>query len=83
VLEAVDFSGGTGAASLLEAVGILRELNARKERKVPGGAPEGFVIGDLRMELEYAVVAGQDAALRFELDPIELEVPVAVERRTQ
>lgn len=38
------------------------------------------VIRDLRTELEQAVVAGDGAALRFELGPIELEVSVAVER---
>jgi hypothetical protein len=38
------------------------------------------VIKDLRAELEGAIAAGDDAALRFELGPIELEVSVAVER---
>lgn len=38
------------------------------------------VIKDLRAELEGAIVAGADSALRFELGPIELEVSVAVER---
>ena len=38
------------------------------------------VIRDLRAELEQAVVAGDGAALRFELGPIELEVSVVVER---
>jgi len=38
------------------------------------------VIRDLRTELEQAVVAGDGAALRFELGPIELEVSVAVEQ---
>jgi hypothetical protein len=38
------------------------------------------VVRDLRGELEQAVAAGEDEALRFELGPIELEVAVAVER---
>ena len=38
------------------------------------------VIGDLREELERAIVAGEGEALRFELGPVELEVSVAVER---
>jgi hypothetical protein len=39
------------------------------------------VIRDLRIELEQAVAAvGDDAALRFELGPVELEVSVAIER---
>jgi hypothetical protein len=37
------------------------------------------VIRDLRAELEAAIVAGDGAALRFELGPVELEVSVAVE----
>ncbi|MFL6111113.1 MAG: trypco2 family protein [Catenulispora sp.] len=40
----------------------------------------GSVIKDLRAELEEAIVAGADSALRFELGPIELEVSVALER---
>jgi hypothetical protein len=38
------------------------------------------VIGDLRDELERAIVTGTGQALRFELGPIELEVAVAVQR---
>ena len=38
------------------------------------------VIRDLRDELEEAIAAGADKALRFELGPVELEVSVAVER---
>jgi hypothetical protein len=38
------------------------------------------VIGDLREELERAIVAGAGQALQFELGPVELEVSVAVER---
>lgn len=38
------------------------------------------VIRDLREELEEAIVTGADAALRFELGPVELEVSVVVQR---
>lgn len=38
------------------------------------------VIRDLRGELEAAIDAGADAALRFDLGPVELELSVAVER---
>lgn len=38
------------------------------------------VIKDLRTELEAAIVAGDGAALRFELGPIELEASIAVEQ---
>lgn len=43
VLEAVRFGGGTAAVELLEAVEILKELNATGARRVPEGAPTGFV----------------------------------------
>ncbi|WP_327071338.1 hypothetical protein OG500_37510 [Kitasatospora sp. NBC_01250] len=37
------------------------------------------VIRALRDELEYAMAAGADEALRFELGPVEVEVSVAIE----
>jgi hypothetical protein len=43
VLRAISFKGGTGAESLMEAVKILKELNATGARKVPDGAPTDFV----------------------------------------
>jgi hypothetical protein len=43
VLAAVEFAGGTAAAELLAAVDILRGLNATGARRVPAGAPTGFV----------------------------------------
>ena len=43
VLAAVWFAGGTVATELLEAVEVLRELNATGARKVPADAPAGFV----------------------------------------
>ncbi|MDH6108163.1 hypothetical protein P3T36_007100 [Kitasatospora sp. MAP12-15] len=43
VLEAVRLAGGTEAKPLIEAVGILRELNATGARNVPDTAPTLFV----------------------------------------
>ncbi len=43
VLAAIGFAGGPTAAPLLEAVEILRGLNATGARKVPDGAPTAFV----------------------------------------
>jgi hypothetical protein len=64
VLEAVDFSGGTRAASLLEAVKILKELNAKKARKVPDAAPDDFVLARWRGYLADAVAADDSIAYR-------------------
>jgi TnpA family transposase len=43
VLAAVRFAGGPGTEQLLQAVAILAELYATGARKVPAGAPTGFV----------------------------------------
>ncbi|MFC5203117.1 DUF4158 domain-containing protein [Streptomyces kaempferi] len=43
VLRAISFKGSAGAESLMEAVKILKELNATGARKVPDGAPTDFV----------------------------------------
>jgi hypothetical protein len=43
VLAAVRFAGGPGTDELLQAVTILAGLYATRARKVPGGAPGGFV----------------------------------------
>lgn len=63
VLAAVDFRGGTAAGPLLEAVAILKELNAKKARKVPDQAPDSFVPARWRPYLADAVVAGDQVAL--------------------
>jgi hypothetical protein len=42
VLAAVEFAGGTAAAELLAAVGILRALNTSGARRVPADAPTGL-----------------------------------------
>jgi TnpA family transposase len=43
VLAAVRFAGGPGTEQLLQAVAMLGELYATGTRKVPAGAPVGFV----------------------------------------
>lgn len=43
VLGAVRFAGGPGTEQLLQAVSVLAELYATGARKVPPGAPTGFV----------------------------------------
>ncbi|WP_349877130.1 Tn3 family transposase [Micromonospora sp. HUAS YX12] len=43
VLAAVRFAGGPGTEQLLQAVAVLAELYATGTRKVPAGAPVGFV----------------------------------------
>lgn len=64
VLDAVRFAGGTAAAELLEAVEILRELNATGARKVPANAPTGFVPARWRGYLDPAAKAGNVTAYR-------------------
>ena len=64
VLDAVRFAGGTAAAEMLEAVEILRELNATGARKVPGNAPTGFVPARWRGYLDTAEKAGNVTAYR-------------------
>ena len=63
VLATVRFAGGTAAAGLLEAVEILRELNATGARRVPDDAPTGFVPARWRGYLETAK-AGNTSAYR-------------------
>ncbi|MCP2351849.1 DUF4158 domain-containing protein [Nonomuraea roseoviolacea] len=43
VLAAIDFQGGPGTGELMEAVAVLKEMNRLGGRKVPAGAPSGFV----------------------------------------
>ena len=43
MLAAIDFHGGTGTETLLEALEILRGLNAKGARKVPDAALADFV----------------------------------------
>jgi hypothetical protein len=64
VLDAVRFAGGTAGAEMLEAVEILRELNATGARKVPGNAPTGFVPARWRCYLDTAEKAGNVTAYR-------------------
>ncbi len=64
VLAAVEFAGGVRAGPLLEAVAILRELNATGARKVPDGAPASFVPARWAGYLEQAAQAGDATGYR-------------------
>lgn len=64
VLATVPFAGGTAATELLEAVEILRELNATGARRVPDGAPDGFVPTRWRGYLDTARKSGNTNAYR-------------------
>ena len=64
VLASVEFAGGTAATGLLDAVGILRELNATGARKVPGNAPVGFVPARWSGYLDVAAESGNTSAYR-------------------
>ncbi|WP_164993030.1 hypothetical protein [Streptomyces lydicus] len=54
VLKAIEFTGGTGSEALMEAVTILKKLNADGARKVPEGAPADFVPAKWADYLEQA-----------------------------
>ncbi|MBV6697734.1 Tn3 family transposase [Kitasatospora aureofaciens] len=64
VLEAVRFAGGTEAKPLIEAVGILRELNATGARNVPDTAPTLFVPARWQGYLDEAAAKGDATAYR-------------------
>jgi len=64
VLAAIDFQGGPGTAELMEAVGILKELNRLGGRKVPQGAPAGFVPVRFAEYLDKAAKSGDDTSYR-------------------
>lgn len=64
VLAAIDFRGGTGTETLLEALDILRGLNASGARKVPDAAPVDFVPTRWKGYLADAVTAGNATAYR-------------------
>ncbi len=62
VLDVLEFAGGPGAASLLQAVDILRTLNITGARAVPANAPTGFVPARWRGYLQDS--AGNSSAFR-------------------
>ena len=64
VLAAVRFDGGPGTGDLLQAVGILAGLYASKARKVPDGAPDGFVPARWAGYLETATKTGDVTGFR-------------------
>jgi TnpA family transposase len=64
VLAAVRFVGGPGTEQLLQAVAMLTELYATGARKVPAGAPSGFVPTKWAGYLAAAAEAGDTTAYR-------------------
>jgi hypothetical protein len=64
VLAAVRFAGGPGMDDLLQAVTILAGLYATRARKVPDGAPGGFVPARWAGYLEKAAKDGDVTACR-------------------
>jgi len=64
VLAAVRFAGGPGTDELLQAVTILAGLYATRARKVPDGAPGGFVPARWAGYLETAAEVGDVTAYR-------------------
>jgi TnpA family transposase len=56
LLEALDLSAAPAARDLLDAVGLIRDLNRRGARKVPADAPTSFV----RARWKHLVFAGDD-----------------------
>ena len=64
VLAVLFFAGGPAAASLLEAVDVLRELNASGAGAAPVDAPTGFVPARWRGYLDDARTAGNTTAFR-------------------
>ncbi|WP_405389046.1 Tn3 family transposase [Streptomyces sp. NBC_01102] len=64
VLETVRFKGGTEAKPLIEALEILRELNATGARNVPEGAPTLFVPTRWQGYLGEAAAKGDTTAYR-------------------
>lgn len=64
VLRVLSFAGGPAAASLLEAVDVLVELNAGGARTVPADAPTGFVPARWRGYLGDALAAGNTTGYR-------------------
>ena len=64
VLAAVRFAGGPGADEPLEAVAVLAGLYGTRTRKVPLGAPAGFVPARWAGDLDTAAAAGDVTAYR-------------------
>ena len=66
VLAAVPFAGGIAATELLDAVRVLREMNAAGSRKVPEQAVTGFVPTKWRGYLDEANMSGSATAYRHD-----------------
>lgn len=64
VLAAIDFPGGPGTGEPMEAVAMLKEMNRLSDRKVPAGAPTGFVSAKYADYPAKARKSGQDTTYR-------------------
>ncbi|MEV0195314.1 SpoIIE family protein phosphatase [Nonomuraea sp. NPDC050691] len=64
-----DFQGGPGTEELMEAVPILQEMNRLGSRKVPAGAPTGFVPARYAHYLDKARKSGDETAFRHYWEP--------------
>lgn len=64
VIAAVEFVAAAQAGDVVAAVGVLRELYARGGRRVPEGAPTGFVPARWRGYLDEAAAAGDTTGYR-------------------
>ncbi|MGZ4619665.1 MAG: hypothetical protein ACXV3F_13340, partial [Frankiaceae bacterium] len=64
VLAAIEFSASVEASEVLNAVTLLRRLNAEGRRTVPDDAPTGFVPARWQPYLDAAHAAGKTAEYR-------------------
>ena len=75
VLAAVRFAGGPGTDDLLQAVTILAGLYATRARKVPDGAPAGFVPARWAGYLETGAEGGRRHRLPALLGAVRADGP--------
>lgn len=64
MLAAIDFRGGPGMSQLMDAVGVLKELNRTGDRNVPELAPVGFVPKRFASYLDQTRDDGDEVAYR-------------------
>ncbi|MGH2652302.1 MAG: Tn3 family transposase, partial [Actinomycetota bacterium] len=60
VLSALSFAASVSPSEVLDAVHLLQTMNAEGKRRVPAGAPVGFVPARWQPYLAQAKAAGQD-----------------------
>ncbi len=75
VLAAVRFGGGPGTDDLRQAVAVLAGLYAAQARKVPEGAPDGFVPARWAGYLEKAAEGGRRHRLPALLGAVRADDP--------